>query len=120
MITLPLFCVLILQVSISSFFQQEKFTIFKNSDFEIQYLITTHENERLMCKGKILERKSRKPVRNINIWVDCKNADNTTSGTVPNEEGEFELEFPDKCKEVRFLKYGYNPFSIFVKKVSVE
>lgn len=87
---------------------------YENKDFIVSYTITkTKENWKLT--GRIVEASNHKSVQNINIWVDCKNPDGTTSGTVPNEKGEFKLVFPHSCEKVFFLKYGFNQFFISVE-----
>ncbi len=89
-----------------SFFLQSNEKVYRNDDFCIRYSVKPEEHA-LRVTGEISERSSGKAVTGMNIWSACSNVDGTTSGTVPNVEGKFVLLIPTSCKEVNFLKYGY-------------
>ncbi|GIV38038.1 MAG: hypothetical protein KatS3mg032_2417 [Cyclobacteriaceae bacterium] len=91
---------------VHSYFLQSTEKVFRNDDFCIRYSVKP-EGDVLRVMGEISERSSGKAVTGMNIWAACSNANGTTSGTVPNVEGKFVLLIPTSCKEVNFLKYGY-------------
>jgi hypothetical protein len=90
---------------------QEKTSTFEDKNFHISYTVITHQDNQYL-QGRIVELKSKEPVTGVNIWAACKNSDGSTSGTVPDEDGAFKLNFPKTCKTVFFLKYGYDKIEL--------